>query len=149
MRRSALVVVGVLALAGFAGGASAEPTPIQVYRQSVMKAFGAHAAAIKTALSDEPALAGDVVAHARAIEALSASIPKMFPEGSGEGDTYALPSVWSDSAGFAAAATKNAELAAALVKAAESGDQAAALAAFGALGKDGCGGCHGVFRKKS
>lgn len=149
MRRFALAFTGLLALAGVAGSASAEPTPIQVYRQSVMKAFGAHAAAIKTALTSETALAGDVVAHARAIEALSASIPKMFPEGSGEGDTYALPSVWSDHAGFTAAATKNAELAAALVKAAESGDNGAALAAFGALGKDGCGGCHGVFRKKS
>lgn len=149
MRRPALAVVTLLALGGLAVPASADPTPIQAYRQSVMKAFGAHAAAIKTALTDEPALAGDVVAHARAIEALSASIPKMFPEGSGEGETYALPSVWSDSAGFAAASTKSAELAAALVKAAESGDNAAALAAFGALGKDGCGGCHGTFRKKS
>lgn len=149
MRRSAHALVAALALVGVAGAASAEPTPIQAYRQSVMKAFGAHAAAIKTALVDETSLAGDVVAHARAIEALSASIPKMFPEGTGEGDTDALPSVWSDSAGFAAASTKSAELAAALVKAAESGDNAAALAAFAALGKDGCGGCHGVFRKKS
>jgi cytochrome c556 len=149
MRRSALVVLALFGVAGSAGVAIAEPTPIQAYRQNVMKAFGAHAAAIKTALVDETALAGDVVAHARAIEALSASIPKMFPEGSGDGDTYALPTVWSDSAGFSAASTKNAELAAALVKAAESGDNAAALAAFGALGKDGCGGCHGVFRKKS
>lgn len=149
MRAVVLAAVSLFALVGVVGSASADPTPIQAYRQSVMKAFGAHAAAIKTALTDETAFAGDVVAHARAIEALSASIPKMFPAGTGEGDTYALPTIWSDGTGFAAAATKSGELAAALVKAAESGDNAAALAAFGALGKDGCGGCHGVFRKKS
>jgi cytochrome c556 len=40
------------------------------------------------------------------------------------------------------------ELATKLEAAANSGDQAATLAAFGALGKDGCGGCHETYRKK-
>ena len=35
-----------------------------------------------------------------------------------------------------------------LAEAAESGDAKATLAAFATLGKEGCGGCHGTFRKK-
>ena len=40
------------------------------------------------------------------------------------------------------------ELAGKLAAAAGSGDQAATLAGFATLGKDGCGGCHETFRKK-
>ena len=62
--------------------------------------------------------------------------------------TSALPAVWSDQAGFKAAAEKAEGLAEKLAAAAKSGDPQATLAAFAALGKEGCGGCHQTFRKK-
>ena len=65
----------------------------------------------------------------------------MFPAGSDKGETKALPTVWSDSAGFLAA-SKNADAAYdKLAVAAGSGDLAAVTAAFGDTGK-ACGACH-------
>jgi cytochrome c556 len=39
-------------------------------------------------------------------------------------------------------------LATALADALKSGDAGASLAAFGALGRDGCGGCHGKYQRQ-
>ena len=46
------------------------------------------------------------------------------------------------------AARKAQDLARKLAETARGGDAKATLAAFGALGKEGCGGCHETFRKK-
>ena len=71
----------------------------------------------------------------------------MFPAGSDKGETKALPTVWSDMAGFQAA-SKNADAAYdKLAVAAGSGDLAALTAAFGDTGK-ACGACHEKFRAK-
>ena len=40
------------------------------------------------------------------------------------------------------------ELAGKLAETSQGGDVQATLAAFAALGKEGCGGCHETFRKK-
>ena len=56
--------------------------------------------------------------------------------------------IWTDQAGFKAAAEKAEGLAEKLTEAAKGGDAQATLAAFAALGKEGCGGCHETFRKK-
>ena len=55
--------------------------------------------------------------------------------------------VWEKPDEFAAKANNMAGLAAKLEAAAKSGDQAATMAAFAALGKDGCGACHSTFRR--
>ena len=73
----------------------------------------------------------------------------MFPPGSDQQPTDALPVIWSDQAGFQAAAEKAEGLAEKLAEAAKGGDPQATLAAFAALGKEGCGGCHETFRKKT
>ncbi len=72
----------------------------------------------------------------------------MFPPGSDQQPTAALPVIWTDQAGFKAAAEKAEGLAEKLAEAAKGGDAQATLAAFAALGKEGCGGCHETFRKK-
>ena len=56
--------------------------------------------------------------------------------------------IWEQWTDFEGHAKTMGELAAKLETAAASGDQAATLAAFAALGKNGCGGCHEMFRKK-
>ena len=85
--------------------------------------------------------------HAEAIAAYAATIPSLFPPGSGEGDTEALPTIWQDWDGFVARAKANGEAADALAKVAAGGDAAAAGAALKALGGT-CGACHDRFREK-
>jgi cytochrome c556 len=88
-----------------------------------------------------------VVASAAKLKQLENAFDKMFPAGSDK-DTKALPTVWSDSAGFQAA-SKNADAAYdKLAVAAGSGDLAAVTAAFGETGK-ACGACHEKFRAKA
>ena len=77
-----------------------------------------------------------------------ATFVKLFPAGSDKGETKALPTVWSDMAGFQAA-SKNADAAFdKLSVAAGSGDMAALTAAFADTGK-ACGACHEKFRAKA
>jgi cytochrome c556 len=72
----------------------------------------------------------------------------VFPEGTNAGESEALPVVWQQWPEFEGDAKTMGELASKLAAAAESGDQAATLAAFASLGKNGCGGCHETFRVK-
>lgn len=68
----------------------------------------------------------------------------LFPEGSGEG-TKALPAIWENWEGFEAVIAKGDAVAAAMLEAAEAGDQAAFGAAAAGLGPV-CGECHSTFR---
>ncbi len=76
----------------------------------------------------------------------SAKLPDLIPAGSdkdeGEVKTQALPTVWSDTAGFLAAATKiNTDAKAALAAT----DQASFATAWTEVQGD-CGGCHRTYR---
>jgi cytochrome c556 len=79
-------------------------------------------------------------------------IPTLFPQKTGmaefPGKSYAKPDIWAQWDKFVAAVNvanvKANELNAALT----SGDKAAITAAFAAMGKDGCGGCHTPFRER-
>ncbi|MFO1074831.1 MAG: cytochrome c [Geminicoccaceae bacterium] len=142
-----------VAAMGVAGGVIAvadEPkaTGVVAVRQATMKANGAHMAAIKSILTEYPQALDQIQGHAQALLADSADAASLFPAGSDQPASWALPAVWSDQAGFKAAAAKNQELAGKLVEVSKGGDAKAILAAFGTLGKEGCGGCHQTFRKK-
>jgi cytochrome c556 len=96
----------------------------------------------------------EVAAAAAKMESISKSIPGVFPAGTGmaeyEGITGAKPAVFSDAAGFKAAAMKMASLAGDLRKAASApnAEKGKIAAAFGQVGKMGCGGCHKTYRQK-
>lgn len=113
-----------------------------------MKGFGKQMGVVKGVVVEGKGTLADVVTAAQAIEAGDAKIPSMFPQGTNAGESEALPVIWEKWSDFEGHATTMGQLAAKLEQAAASGDQAATLAAFGALGKDGCGGCHEIFRKK-
>lgn len=72
-------------------------------------------------------------------------LPARFPEGSGVGETRALPAIWSDRAGFETANTNMVTQLRALQAAANTGDQAALAAAFQQTGAT-CGACHRPYR---
>ena len=91
--------------------------------------------------------ADDMKAHANSVAHYAKLVKSLFPEGTGPDKikTDAKPEVWSDRAGFDKAADAFIEKSEAWVKAAESGDAAAAMQAFGAVGKT-CGGCHDDYK---
>ncbi|MBM3586394.1 MAG: cytochrome c [Alphaproteobacteria bacterium] len=68
-----------------------------------------------------------------------------FPTGSGSGDTRALPSIWTDRAGFETANANMVTQLRAFQAVADAGDQAAFPAAFQQTGAT-CGACHRPYR---
>jgi cytochrome c556 len=143
-----IAVLGVTA--GTAVLAQEEPkaTGVVAVRQATMKANGDHVTAIKSILTEYPQALSQIEYHAAAIRDSAEYVPGLFPPGSDQPPTNALPAVWSDQAGFKAASDKAEVLAQKLADAARSGDAQATTAAFATLGKEGCGGCHTTFRKK-
>ena len=79
-------------------------------------------------------------------------IPGAFPPGTGgpdsEGKFATKPAIWSDWNKFLEAQKTAASKADALLAAVKSGDKEKVAAAFGDLGKNGCGACHETFREK-
>jgi cytochrome c556 len=140
-----LFPVAALALLG-AGAVAAQD--IYQERETLMKGFGKQMGVVKGVVTEGKGTLADVVTAAQAIEAGDTKIPSVFPQGTNGGDSEALPVIWQQWSDFEARATNMGELAAKMEQAAASGDQAATLAAFAALGKNGCGGCHETFREK-
>ena len=150
MRKSLLVaVIGALAAGAMVSGATIALAQADVIkeRQENRKQTAATMRAIKGIVDAKGPTAG-AVAEAAKLKTLEAAFVKLFPAGSDKGETKALPTVWSDMAGFQAA-SKNAEAAFdKLAVAAGSGDMAALTAAFADTGK-ACGACHEKFRAKA
>jgi cytochrome c556 len=146
--RPALIVLSVLALAGCGN----PDTPAGRAADQRHEDFEAIGEAMKTAGDELKAAAPDMVkitAAAATINGFAPKIPSWFPAGSGPQDgikTDALAAVWTDAAGFAAAADKFKGAALAFDVAAQTGNKAAIGAAMQALG-GACKGCHDKFRE--
>jgi cytochrome c556 len=143
---SRLLASTTLAAVALAAGAATADDGMITYRQSVMKANGAHLTAVVTIIKGEVPFTDDLKVHTRAIAELATIAGHVFPEGSGKGDTKALPAIWEKPEDFKKAYTAFQTAAAALAKTAET-DPKAVPAAVGELGK-ACKGCHDDFRKK-
>ncbi len=120
------------------------------YRQAMMKAVGGHMGAMAGILKAKAGNPDHLAGHAQAMADLAKMAKDIFPAGSSQkdGKTEALDAIWEKPGDFAKVlATFEAE-AAKLAAVAKGGDMAAFGAQLGALGKNGCGGCHKNFRKK-
>jgi len=116
------------------------------YRQSMMKANGAHLSAAFSIASGNVPYKADLAEHARALEAINRDLARLFPAGSKVGDSNALDDIWKKNDEFkkrAAAAAKSSE---ALAKAVAAGDAKAQQARLEELGNS-CRDCHRDFRK--
>jgi cytochrome c556 len=146
-----LGMAAAIALAGTAGvAAGMSGADALKDRQVHMKAMGAAAKALFDQVkSDSPDLA--VIKDSAGKLATGAQgLPKWFPGGSGPETglkTGALPVIWTDGAGFAAAAQELAAQTAKLNAAAQTGDMATIKADTMAVG-GACGACHKKFRAK-
>jgi cytochrome c556 len=150
MRKTLVVaMVGALAAVAMVGGATialAQDDVIKA-RQDDRKQAAAAMRAIKGIIDAKGPTAG-AVEQAAKLKQLQVAFEKMFPAGSDKGDTKALPTVWSDWAGFQAAGKAADAAYDKLSVAAGSGDMAALTAAFADAGK-ACGACHEKFRAKA
>ena len=149
MRKSLVVaMMGALAAGAVVGGTTIAWAQADVVkeRQENRKQAGAAMRAIKGIIDAKGPTAG-AVEQAAKLKTLEAAFVKLFPAGSDK-DTKALPTVWSDWAGFQAASKASDAAYDKLAAAAGSGDMAALQAAFADTGKT-CGACHDKFRAKA
>jgi cytochrome c556 len=151
--------IATLAFASTLGAAAAyaadEPDNIVKYRKAFMDANGAHITMIAAVVKGEVSFTDELAAHAQALaeqgKLLTANLQVLFPEGTGKGDgpdTAALPAIWEKWSEFEQDAKAFEEESAKLAEVAAGGDMAAIGEQLGALGKQGCGGCHESFREK-
>ncbi len=142
-----LLALGALALLGAAAHAEGDPEDVIKYRQTVMKANGAHASAAGAIIQGKVGYKKDLVDHAKALAAINRDVAALFPKGSDFGDTSALDGVWSKRADFEKRAKDSQVKADAFAKAAGSGDMKLAGAKFKEL-VDSCKACHKDYRKE-
>lgn len=83
---------------------------------------------------------------AAAISGWGKAIPAMFPPGTDLPQSDAMPNVWTDKDGFAAAAMTMSSAARTLADLGKAGDTAGFATQFGVLAKS-CGDCHTKYRK--
>ncbi len=128
------------------GAAPADPTAELIAgRKAAFLMSGALFGQIKAGVDrgDDPKTLGFAT---RALSRWATALPGMFPAGSGVAPSEALPTVWSDRAGFEARAADYAAATAKLADLARAGDKPGFAAQFAVVGGT-CKACHDVYRK--
>lgn len=126
-------------------GAETTPENAIKYRMAVMQAMAGHASAFSMIAFGRVDLPEYQQSHADALAAAGAQLKALFPEGSGDGDTDALPAIWQEPDKFAEAVAQAEEAMMNLREVAATGNRKAISDAFKATG-DACKGCHEDYR---
>lgn len=144
---AALVAVPLTTAAAETQTPAAGLTPEQIVaaRQSAYILSGGSFAAMKAA-ADSGADVKQLVFPARSLARWARTLPSLFPAGTNLPASKALPTVWSDRAGFEARAAAYADAARLLAETAQTGDRAAFLAQWTNV-RGTCGACHDSFRR--
>jgi cytochrome c556 len=144
MKKTTVAALGML-IAGGAGVLAQSGDPIS-QRQNLMKNNQDQMRTL-TGMSrgQVPFNAATAQAAFQRLEQNAKQIPALFPAGSTQGKTAALPAIWERKADFDAHATKFEQDA----KAVQAGitDQAGLQAAIQRVGQS-CGSCHDAYRRK-
>tara|TARA_R110002072_G_scaffold104540_2_gene228993 strand:- start:7817 stop:8245 length:429 start_codon:yes stop_codon:yes gene_type:complete len=114
------------------------------YRKAVMKVVGGHMGGIAGILRGG-VHSEELAYHAKGMANVAAIVPGVFPQGSGDGKTDALPAIWEDDAAFKVAMDRFVTAAEAIGAAAETGDNGAIASKVKALGGS-CKGCHDDYK---
>ena len=138
-----LSLIVLVAVAGFFG-TCAWAADIVDTRIQAFKSTKASVGRIDDALSDQRL--DQVAEESRKLADFAATIPALFPEGSGEGwRTKANDNIWKNSADFQTKANDFQQAAEALANAAGAGDLEAAKTKFEGL-RDTCKACHSRYK---
>ena len=151
-RHVMLAAVMTIVVAGFGGSALAQDKETVIKnREALMKGQGKDLGSVKAYTEGKADLAQAEVG-ATGLTQSTKKIPEVFPPGTGATSTdgkYATkPAIWTDWNKFLEAQKTANDKAEVLLVAVKSGDKTKIEAAFGDLGKNGCGGCHETFREK-
>ena len=115
------------------------------YREHTMEAIGGHMQALADILRGKVRHEEHLSVHAAALASLAEIAWKLFPPGSGDGETEALPAIWENPEDFKERLDAFREAANGLRAAAETGgDMPAATQQLGQV----CKGCHDNYREK-
>jgi cytochrome c556 len=145
-RMKRLLFVLLIAVPALAADNAAD---VVKYRQSVMKAIGAHMTSMSLVVKKQISDRSQLAAHAAAVRDLSGGIPAFFPRGTGSDKTRtaAKIEIWQRAAEFQTASTKLQRESAALTDEAKRGDAKAFDAQFEKVA-NACAACHRTFRIK-
>ena len=146
--RGLKIAVLSLALAGLIALPALAQEGVIKYRQSVMKAVGAHFSAMDSILKGKGGRSSDLKVHANALAALAKVAANAFPKGSGFGKTRAKPDIWENPKEFKKVTRAFIDESAKLAKIAASGKIKSAATQYRHLGKNACAVCHKKFREK-
>jgi cytochrome c556 len=151
-RHVVLAAVMTIVLAGFGAAAPAQDKESVIKnREALMKGQGKDFGSVKAYIEGKGDLA-QAEAGATNLAKSTNKIAEAFPPGTGATSTdgkYATkPAIWTDWNKFLDAQKSANAKAEVLLVAVKSGDKAKIEAAFGDLGKNGCGACHETFREK-
>jgi len=145
------VAAATVALIGIGGAAAQDKETVIKNREALMKGQGKDLGSVK-AYIDGKGDQAQAEAGATSLTQSIKKIPDAFPPGSGGPDTegkYATkPVIWTDWTKFVDVQKIAASKAEVLLAAVKSGNKTTIEAAFGDLGKNGCGACHETFREK-
>ena len=139
-----ILVMGASVLTAAAATRRADADQLIAARQAGFKLQGAAFGGMKGVIDAK----GDVKTQAFAAGAIAAwarALPGLFPAGSDGGTTKALPTVWSDRAGFEKAAATLATEAAKFADLAKAGDQPGFATQWGVV-RNACSACHDKYR---
>lgn len=144
MRKTVIAALGVLIASGL--GVLAQSGDPITQRQNLMKNNQEQVRALTgMARGQAPFSAATAQAAFQQLEQNAQQIPALFPAGSTQGKTAALPVIWERKADFDAHAAKLGQDAKAVQPAIT--DQASLQAAIQRVGQN-CGGCHETYRRK-
>ena len=129
--------------------AADQASDVVKYRQSVMKAMGAHMTAMSLVVKKQVSDRSQLAAHAASLRDLSGGIPAFFPHGTGSDKTKtaAKNEIWQRFPEFEAGFLKLQRESAALAEAAKRGDAKEFDAQFENVA-NACAACHRTFRVK-
>jgi cytochrome c556 len=142
----------IFVLSGVVGAALAQDKEaVFKNREALMKEQAKDMGTVK-AYTEGKAESAQAEASATNLTQTMNRIPGAFPPGTGgqdsEGKFATKPAIWSDWNKFLEAQKTAASKADVLLAAVKTGDKEKVAAAFGDLGKNGCGACHETFREK-
>jgi cytochrome c556 len=142
-----LIVIALLA--AIPAAAADKPSDVVKYRQSMMKAIGAHMSAMSLVVKKQVSDRSQLAAHAGAVRDLSGGIPSFFPRDTSRDKTRtaAKNEIWQRFADFKALSEKLQRESEKLADAAKRGDAKAFDAQFENVASV-CGECHQTFRQK-
>jgi cytochrome c556 len=146
-----LVVALILALASLTVARAQDKEAVIKNREALMKEQGKDLGSVKAYTEGKGDLA-QAEAGATNLTKTTKKITDVFPPGTGgtssDGKYATKPAIWTDWNKFVEAQKTAAGKADALLVAVKSADKQKIAAAFGDLGKNGCGACHETFREK-